>query len=147
MQNNKSFVLFGFCILAVMPIQYLNAEISTLFTTQPERQIIDSNRYRTQEVVEQKATTVETPKIQQLVQEEVTKTYTVTGIALAADGNHMVWINQQVYDNGEEMDDSSSIQVMTGDSVQVEITAPDGQKYYATSGETVDISYMTTADQ
>ena len=31
---------------------------------------------------------------------------------------------------------------MVGDEIRVRITAPDGKKYYATSGETLEVSYL-----
>ncbi len=70
----------------------------------------------------------------------------VSGITLTADGDHSVWINQQIYANGSEFEDGSKIAILTGKNVRVRITTPDGQKHYATSGDVLEITYRTPAD-
>ena len=122
------------------------AELSTLFTTPQERQIINSNRYKTEEevrpVVEDTAEeTIEIP-IQQLLLEEVRQEYAVSGISVSPEGAHTVWINSAIYEDGAELEDKSRIRVMTGTEVKVRITAPDGKHYYAKSGETLEVVYM-----
>ena len=121
------------------------AELSTLFTTPSERQIINSNRYRDDEPkpVETEEVRIELP-IQQLAREEVVQKFRVSGIALSPDGQHSVWINSVLYADGERLEDNSKVEVLVGDEVRVRITAPDGKRYYATSGQTLEISYLVT---
>ena len=122
------------------------ADISTLFTTPQERQIINSNRYKSDKpkpVEVEEEVKIELPT-QQLVQEEVFQEYRISGISISQDGPHSVWINSAVYEDGEELEDSSKVRVMVGDEVRVRITAPDGKHYYATSGQTLEISYLVT---
>ena len=78
------------------------------------------------------------------MQEEVIQEYRISGITISQDGPHSVWINSAVYEDGEQLEDSSRVKVLTGDEVRVRITAPDGKHYYATSGQTLEISYLVT---
>ncbi len=123
----------------------LAAEISTLFTTPEERQIINSNRYKTDEprpvAPEPEAVEIELP-IQQLLMEEVAVSYDISGITLSSDGAHTVWINQMAYEDGGQLEDNSRIKVMTGADIRVRITTPDGKHHYATSGETLEVTYL-----
>ncbi|MDJ0778496.1 MAG: hypothetical protein QNJ85_11570 [Gammaproteobacteria bacterium] len=127
------------------------ADLMTLFTTPEERQIINANRYKSdeprpapvEEVVEE---TTLAPDIQQLVLEQVRREYRVSGITISRDGLHTVWINSAIYQDGEQLDSSSRIKVFDGDEVRVRITAPDGKHYFARSGETVEVSYMAPVE-
>ena len=123
-----------------------NAEISTLFTTQQERQLINANRYKTAEVKPKAQATDVVESIQQLVQEEVRKSITISGITLSNSGPGMVWINSQSYEDGDRLDDKMPIKVITGKAVKVRITAPDGKHFYATSGETIEIVYQAAVE-
>ena len=120
------------------------AELSTLFTTPQERQIINSNRYKSDDGTIQQPVENETPPqpVQQLVQEEVTREYRVSGITVSSDGPHTVWINSLAYEDGEQLEDKSRIKVLVGDEIRVRITAPDGKKYYVSSGEMVEVTYL-----
>jgi hypothetical protein len=137
-------------LLALLPVTmpaFAAGELSTLFTTPQERQLINANRYKTDEV---KPTLViddedESP-VQILFQEEVTVDYKISGISLPADGVYTVWINAQAYLDGEQLEDRSRIKVIADDDIRVRITAPDGKHYYATSGETLSVSYMATVE-
>ena len=120
------------------------AELSTLFTTPAERQLINSNRYKsdigtTQRPVETEAAP---EPVQQLIRKEVTREYKVSGITVSSDGSHTVWINSLVYEDGEQLEDKSRIKVLLGDEIRVRITAPDGKQYYATSGEMIEVTYL-----
>jgi hypothetical protein len=121
------------------------AEISTLFTTPAERQIINSNRYKSDEK-QQKAPVVVEKQVEgpipAMFQEEVTREYKISGIAVTRDGPPTVWINSQVYEDGAALEDKSKIRVMTDGDIRVRITAPDGKHYYAASGETLEINYL-----
>jgi hypothetical protein len=139
--------LLVFGLNAGLPRASLAAELSTLFTTPQERQIINSNRYKDDRAVVkapvENEKPIELPR-QQLAQEEVTQQYRISGITVSQDGAHSVWINSIVYEDGEQLEDNSRIKVVVGDEIRVRITAPDGKHYYATSGETLEVSYLVT---
>ena len=124
------------------------SEVSTLFTTPQERQLINTNRYKSDEVKPQvqPSDSATTESIQQLVQEEVSEIITISGITLSNSGPNMVWINSQVYEDGDKMDDKMRIKVIPGNQAKVRITAPDGKHYYATSGETLEIVYQAAVE-
>ena len=128
-----------------LPRIALTADISTLFTTPEERQIINSNRYKTDEAQpvepEPEEVQVELP-IQQLMMEEISVAYDISGITLSSDGAHTVWINRMAYEDGAQLDDNSRVKVMTGTDLRVRITTPDGKHHYATSGETLEVIYL-----
>ncbi|MGB5330067.1 MAG: hypothetical protein WBO58_17790 [Gammaproteobacteria bacterium] len=121
------------------------AELSTLFTTPAERQLINSNRYKSDDgTIQQPVKTETAPQpVQRLVREEVTREYKVSGITVSSDGPHTVWINSLAYEDGEQLEDRSRIKVMVGDEIRVRITTPDGKHYYATSGELLEVTYLT----
>lgn len=125
-----------------------SADLATMFTTPQERELINSNRYKSEEITQVQPVQVdeETQPIQLLLQEEVTRQYRISGITVSTDGPHTVWINSVAYEDGERLDDSSKIKVMVGDEIQVRITAPDGKQYYAASGDTLEVSYLATVE-
>ena len=134
-------------LIAGLPQAPLAADLSTLFTTPQERQLINSNRYKD----DQAKPTVPAVETEQPVQlpspmarEEVVREYRISGITVSQEGVHSAWINSIVYEDGEQLDDGSRIKVMVGDEIRVRITAPDGKQYYATSGETLEVSYLVT---
>ncbi len=119
------------------------AELATLFTTPEERRIINSNRYKTDDERTTAPVRAEAePPVQQLLREEVTREYRISGITLSPEGAHTVWINSTLYNDGDELEDRSKIKVIVGDSVRVRITLPDGQQYFATSGEKLQVTYL-----
>lgn len=120
------------------------AELATLFTTPAERQLINSNRYKSDDGTTRPPVETEAAPepVQQLIREEVTREYKVSGITVSSDGSHTVWINSLVYEDGEQLEDKSRIKVMVGDEIRVRITAPDGKKYYAISGEMIEVTYL-----
>jgi len=135
-------------LLAVSQPLYA-AELSTLFTTPQERQIINTNRYKSDEVRVQQPVVVEDAgemPLQQLLKEEVSREYKISGITVSRDGPHTVWINSLAREDGEELEDGSKIRVMLGNEVRVRITAPDGKHYYATSGETLAVTYLAPVE-
>ena len=89
---------------------------------------------------------IATEEIEQLALTEVTLSYTISGVTLSDSGPHHVWINNVVYEDGQHLEDDSHIKVIAGSNIQIRITAPDGKMYYASSGETVDVTYITAAD-
>ena len=141
---HKNYLLVTALVMTSAFLSVARADITTLFTTPQERQIINNNRYKTDKV-KQPRQQIEMPKneyVKVLVREEVKKTFLISGIALSSDGNHSVWINNQVYDDGEEIEGKSRVKVIVGSDVKVRITTPDGKHYYGTSGETVEVSYL-----
>ncbi len=141
-------LLLGALFAPYQPLQA--ADLSTLFTTPQERQIINSNRYKGDkpklvEVMEPVQEAIEL-SIQSLAREEVVQQYMISGITLSRDGPHSVWINSIMYQDGEQLDDNSKVKVLAGDEVRVRITAPDGKQYYGTSGQTLEVSYMVTIE-
>lgn len=133
------------CALSCAAPAAVAAELLTLFTTPQERQIINSNRYKTDEpkpVAEVETEEVVQRPIQQLMMEEVAASYNITGITLSADGPHMVWINNLFYEDGAQLEDKSRVKVMVGDDLRVRITTPDGKHHFGTSGETLEVTYL-----
>ncbi len=122
------------------------AELGTLFTTPQERQIINSNRYKGDEVEAPNPVQaeVEAP-VQQLLREEVTREFRVSGITVSPVGAHTVWINSKLYEDGAELEDGSRVLVMADNEIRVRITAPDGRHYYATSGQALEVKYLVRA--
>ena len=136
-------------VLLVAPVwQSVNAEILNLFSTPQERKIINSNRYKSDIVLETEVVekSPQTEESEQLVQTEVTLSYTISGVTLSNSGPHYVWINNVVYEDGQHLEDDSHIKVITGSNIQIRITAPDGKIYYANSGETIDIKYLAVVE-
>ena len=134
-------------LILIAGLQTTLAEVSTLFTTQQERQIIDRNRYKNAPV--RQVQSKDEPKVEainQLVREEVKKSYTISGISISNDGTHSVWINGQIYEDGELIDGKSRLKVVSGSDIKVRITAPDGKHFFGTSGETVEVSYLEAVD-
>lgn len=141
--------VFPILLFAGFGQSLLAADLSTLFTTPQERQIINSNRYKSDKPklveIAEPVETIELP-IQPLVQEEVVQEYVISGITVSRDGPHSVWINSIMYEDGEQLEDNSRVKVLAGDEVRVRITAPDGRQYYATSGQTLEVSYMVDVE-
>jgi hypothetical protein len=123
-----------------------NAEIETLFTTPQERQLINANRYKTEKIIKPRVEDTRTEFVAPTAQEEVNISFVISGITISGSGPHSVWINNMVYEDGEHLEDNSHIKVLTGDMVRVRITTPDGQIYYGTSGEVVDVNYMAVVE-
>ena len=135
-------------MILIAGLQTTQAEIATLFTTQQERQIIDRNRYKN-EPVRQTQPQAEKPKaetINELVREEVKKSYSISGISISNDGTHAVWINGQFYEDGELIDGKSRLKVISGSDIKVRITTPDGKHFFGTSGETVEVTYLEAVE-
>jgi hypothetical protein len=146
---NKLSLLTLFLIAASSLIAVSGSEISTLFTTPQERQLINNNRYKLDEVQPQLPINVDEPTIggiPQLVRKYLRESITISGITLSNSGPNMVWINSQVYEDGASMDNNMRIKVMSGSKLKVRVTAPDGKHYFATSGETIEIVYSVVVE-
>ena len=146
---NKLNFLILFLVFGGSVTNAFGSELSTLFTTPQERKLINTNRYTSDEVLPRVQSNQEEPtteSIQQLVQEEVSETITISCITLSDSGPNMVWVNSQAYEDGASMDNKMRIKVMSGSKVKVRITAPDGKHFFATSGETIEIVYLVAVD-
>ena len=123
------------------------AELSTLFTTPAERQLINSNRYKSDDGEPLRPIEAEEPQpVRQLIRQEVTREYRVSGITVSSDGPHTVWINSFAYEDGEQLEDKSRIKVLVGDDIRVRITTPDGKNHFATSGEILEVTYLAPTE-
>ena len=152
MRSNRVKKRFSKPVIATLMIaiglgygQAAMAEISTLFTTPQERQIIDANRYKN-DAAEQNRRPVEEPDalvISDLVREEVSNTYIISGIAISSEGFHSAWINDQEYMDGEIIEGNIKLKIIAGTEVKLRMTTPDGKRYYGTSGETLEVTYLT----
>jgi len=120
------------------------SEMSTLFSTPQERQLINANRYKIDEEKPKPAIVKEESLVEILPEKEVNAEYQISGISLSTDGLHTVWINGQAYLDGARLEDNSFIKVISGEDIKVRITTPDDKQYFATSGETLSVSYMAT---
>jgi hypothetical protein len=146
---NKLNFLILFLVFGGSVTNAFGSELSTLFTTPQERKLINTNRYTSDEVRPRVQSNQEEPpteSIQQLVQEEVRESITISGITLSNSGPNMVWINSRPYEDGTSMDNKMRIKVMSGSKVKVRITAPDGKHFFATSGETIEIVYLVAVE-
>ena len=150
MRNSKVVIFLSVLLPVGMSASLQASELQTLFTTPDERQLINSDRYQSDAVVEAPVQFIEEVPdnpLPLLIQEEVTREYQVSGITVSRDGPHTVWINSQVYQDGDEIDTDTPIKVLIGDDLRVRITAPDGKHYYALSGETLELTYLTAVSQ
>jgi len=109
--------------------------------------LINANRYKRDEVKPQPAAEkADESPVQMLAREEVSVDYRVSGISLATDGAHMAWINGVAYEDGARLEDGSRIRILADGAIRVRITAPDGKQYFATSGETLTVTYMAAVE-
>ncbi len=125
----------------------VKADVKTLFTTAQERQIINANRYKIEEITrlpvfEESETELITP----VAQEEFKISFVISGITISDSGPHFVWINNQLYEDGGHLEDDSLIRVLHDGNIRVRITAPDGKRYFGTSGETVEVTYLVDVE-
>ena len=119
------------------------AEVKTLFTTTQERQIINANRYKVDEITRPPVfEDTETEFFAPVAQEEFKISFVITGITVSDSGPHFAWINNQRYEDGEHLEDDSQFKVLHDNKIRVRITAPDGKRYFGTSGETVEVTYL-----
>ena len=123
------------------------AELATLFTTPQERQIINANRYKSDEIKNPRIVEVrQNEEVRELVREEVKKSFLISGITVSNEGNPSVWINGQAYEDGEKIEGKSKVKVFVGNAIKVRITTPDGKQHYGAIGETVNVSYLEASD-
>ncbi len=150
-QGNRAAKILPFTLLVLLTTLgfagAVNAEVKTLFTTTQERQIINANRYKNEEIVKPPVfEELETEFFAPLVQEEFKISFLISGITISDSGPHFVWINNQLYEDGGQLEDDSLINVLHDDKIMVRITAPDGKRYFGTSGETVEVTYLVDVE-
>ena len=125
----------------------VKADVKTLFTTAQERQIINANRYKIEEITRLPVfEESETELITSVAQEEFKISFVISGITISDSGPHFVWINNQLYEDGGHLEDDSLIRVLHDGNIRVRITAPDGKRYFGTSGETVEVTYLVDVE-
>lgn len=134
-----------FILLSALLSSTHAADLLTLFSTPQERQIINANRYKTDEI-KRPVQDNQPEQIKVIRREEVTKTFNISGITVSSEGQHSVWINNQMYLDGERVEGKSRVNVIVGNRVRVRITAPDGKQYFGTSGESVEVKYLEASD-
>jgi len=148
--RTKNGLLLVAIVVALSGISRLaHADLETLFTTPQERRIINTNRYKTKDVVKSRVQPVQSAQaeiISPLLQEEVNMSFVISGITISNSGPHSVWINNEVYEDGDHLEDNSRIKVITDKNIRVRITTPDGKRYYGTSGEIVEVTYMAAVE-
>ncbi len=150
-QGNRAAEILPFTLLVLLAMLgfagVVNADVKTLFTTIQERQIINANRYKNEEIVRPPVfEESETEFITPLVQEEFKISFVISGITISDSGPHFVWINNQLYEDGGQLEDDSLIRVLHDGKIRVRITAPDGKRYFGTSGETVEVTYLVDVE-
>ncbi len=154
MQSKKVKIPFFMPVLMVLVAvvyfgssQVAIAELSTLFTTPQERQIINANRYRN-DAAEQGRPEKEPEAVivSDLEWKEVINTYFISGIAISGEGFHSAWINDQEYMDGDLIEGKFKLKIFAGTDVKLRMTAPDGKLYYGTSGETLKVTYLTNTN-
>ena len=92
----------------VLPVS--GSDLNTLFTTPQERELINSNRYKSDKPKAQPvAIEIEEAPTAFVMREEVTVEYRVSGISLATDGGHTAWINGMAYEDGARLEDGSRL--------------------------------------
>ncbi len=139
-------LITGLC-LGDISAQEKSSEILTLFTTQEERSLIDSNRYKNQSskqtkkpVVVQQEVVAETES--EIIYEPQLLKIKVSGVTLAQDGTDLAWVNGKAYENGAKLEDGSKVYISRKIKNAVQIKTPDGKYHNLVTGQSTDIKYM-----
>ena len=146
--KSKSWLIAGlFFIVQTLLNASMAAELGTLFSTPQERELIDTNRYKSVKVNPEPEKAPSPELVRQPAKKEVIKTFRISGITVANDGQHSVWINDEMYLDGEQIDGSKSrVKVIAGKDIKVRITAPDGKQFFGISGESLEVKYLEATD-
>ena len=117
--------------------------LSTLFTTQQEREIIDANRYKNdqKETLEPQVQTASSLENTEQKEEEQLS-FLLSGFTLTQSGQNVAWINGKPYENGSKLDDGSTLIIRKKKDLNVQIKTPDGKYHTLTTGKTEDIGYF-----
>jgi hypothetical protein len=122
----------------------------TLFTTPEERQLIDSNRYKTDrpkktvEPVSAPVPASDAETVAKLPEVEVNVIYKISGVSINTEGSKTAWINGNIYESGDSMDDGSKIRIK---GTSVIITTEDGKSHSGVSGEVLNLTYLKPVNQ
>lgn len=138
----KKNIILSFTIFSLFSIlQIAKADFGTLITTESERKIIDDNRYIVKKV---KAPTtvakVEIEKTKNVIYQTITNEYKISGISIANNGDDTAWINGELHENGDVLDEKITIRI-NASKRKVRFTVRGGKTYYGKSGDKVSISY------
>ncbi len=123
------------------------SQLSTLFTTAKERQLIDNNRYKGDKPVQ--AVSQPEPQNEQaedipLPEEEVSASYRISGVSTNTEGSKTAWVNGKPYTSGDTLDDGSKVRIR---DTSVIITTADGKNHTAVSGEVLNVTYLRKVNQ
>ncbi len=129
-------------VIAAQPAVAQQASLSTLFTTEAERRVINSNRYKDNQAPV--VTTVVEPReaaepVRELIKEEVQVEYKISGVSVDREGNKTAWVNNKAYLSGETLDDGSKIRIS---GTTVIITTIDGNNHRAEGGDLLAVTYL-----
>lgn len=150
---NKLFPYSFMCAAAFVVSQVAVAqdvELKTLFTTAQERQVINSNRYHDDQPASAPIVTEptqEAEKIQDLVKEQVVKTFQVAGISIDREGGRFAWLNGTMYSNNSELEDGLILKIRDGNVKSVLIKTADGSSFSGLTGETIEVIYRKVVNQ
>ena len=117
-----------------------DAELMTLFTTAQERELIDNNRYKKQQVETKVIEVTNEPEVE-IEKQEVKIEVKLAGVTLSQSGQNIAWVNGRAYENGAKLEDGSIVYISSKLNSLVQIKTPDGKYHSVVAGEKVDISY------
>ena len=123
-------------------------QLLTLFTTAPERQVINNNRYKGEQPKQMVSLLPEPEKetnaVKELVKEEVNATYVISGVSNNTEGSGTAWINGKAYLSGDVMEDGAKVSIRNS---IVFITTVDGKTHKAVGGEMLELTYLKTSSE
>ncbi len=130
-------------ISSLFLVQQVHAEFGTLFTTASEREIINDNRYIVKKA--KKPTSVakakiETEEPEEIIYKTIKTEYKISGVSIANNGLDTAWINDKLYENGDELNKKTKITINAAKR-KIRFTVRGGKTYYGQSGDTVIVSY------
>lgn len=127
--------------LSSLQAQQVDPEMLTLFTTQQERQLINSNRYKKQRVTNRVVVVEKPEEEKQVVRQKETISIKLAGVTVSQSGQNVAWINGKAYENGGKLDNGLKVYISNKIKSLVQIKTPDGKYHSVVAGETVDVIY------
>ncbi len=134
-------------LIATSPVTAQETSLSTLFTTEAERRVINANRYKDQAP---KAVAVVEPvqeeleSVRELIKEEVRVDYVISGVFVDREGSKAAWVNGKAYFSGDTMEDGSKITIS---GTTVIITTIDGNRHRGEGGDVLAVTYLKPVDE
>ena len=151
MSNLKLIVIAGLVAIFLAPVAVArDSGLETLFTTPQERKLINANRYRSEEARPEKKPMADesvAAQVREIVMEEITAAFRISGISITRDGSRTAWINGQVHENGATLEQGVKVRINNKSLKTVTLTAPDGKQYTGAIGDTVNISFQQPVEQ